>query len=120
MTKAVEHQEDERRAELEMSYNYWKKMRVKLNVHLNKETRAMNICYRRHKKLMNERALIISEKAPFYSANTFRLLWNMQNIERVKDELNRHRAIVKTLREQVKVAIDQGNDVLDEMDILIW
>lgn len=120
MTKVVEHQENDDRAELKMSYAYWRKMKVKLNIRLGKETRAMIVCYNVHKRLMFERKQLIAVKSPFNPVISLQLALNKLNTEHVNTDLTRHRAIVKALREQLAIAIDQENMVSDELEILSW
>lgn len=105
-----------------MTYNYWRKMKVKLDVRLGKETRALIICFRNHLKLLNERKQIRSDKTSVfgYSLKVYRLVKVAENIEKALAELNRRRVIVSTLRKQIMIAIDQRDDASDELEVLSW
>jgi hypothetical protein len=120
MTTAVAHQEFESRADLEMSYKYWRKMKVKIGGRLGRETRSMIVCFRIHLRLLNERKQMISLKSPFNPMIKLQLVLNKLNAERVKADLDRHRVVVKTLRQQIAIAIKQRDDVSDELEILTW
>lgn len=108
--------QSENRTDLIVSCRYWEEMTRKINKRLNPATCAMIICYRRHLRLLKVRQQLLNKKSPLnYAVNAIRLMINLQEIETTRAELERHRALVNTLRSQLRIAVAEANSSLENV-----